>query len=848
MPPKTASRNDSFLGEIGRGLQSRRTSKQHQPSRFAREKPLSPQANQGSNLKDKGVKVENSIRPPHSDLPFEFVKNANNEFVVQTKYSGSQKQSSKEEELVKYMSKVPGFLQSGEMLQDNSALNFGVLDWGRLEQWTHKRDKTSVSETVTRPATGSCSSTKAKTQGSACTGGRNSAHNADISPVVKPLSGKVLKSTELQTSSTGYIFEKQQTCKEDTSRVRDAVKFKSAKSKQKYLDHGSSRLLTAENSSSNLSNYDHGSSRLPTVGKSSSNLSSCDHGSTKDNKLDDALKCSENTVNLKLDTPHEPSSGKQDSIVLLLPKDFSASENSEMLHRAKAPLDDKSTEQNWGSFSDIFSIDEIHSDESVSDIPHSCPVTAETENELDLKLDNLIKDQGIENPVNASDMALHSTSKNLEAATSTYMNPKAISGPDQSVQRNSAEMPGDLLRHKRFSFGMPKLTKSLSFKEGSLQPPPSSSYVTAKSGPAKPECSETGNSSNKANNNGRAKASPLRRLLDPLLKSKVANQCSEQLNDLRMKPPIPPVNVPEAERHKASAIKALLHFTVKSGLPLFKFVVEENNEIFASTVRSLSTLEKADISWLFTFYSVQRVRKKSSGWKNQKVKPCGFGYNVVGQMKVSEPRFPSWCNQNPEGKHMVKESVLYNVDVSKTDAATSEFKTSRELVAVVVNLDDSFSEFEHEKLGRVVAILPGGDHSLPHDGVPSSLITRWRSGGACDCGGWDIGCKLRILTDKRQHHKFLQFECDLYDQGEAKQCKPFFSLIPLRDGLFSVEFDAQISSLQAFSISVAIINSWKPAHSVDATDQVESKPSMSIKSEAPEKHAPHPPLSPVGRV
>ncbi|KAL2934235.1 Chloroplast envelope membrane protein, partial [Bienertia sinuspersici] len=277
------------------------------------EKPLSPQANQGSNLKDDGVKVENSVRPPHSDLPFEFVKNANNEFVVQKKCSGSQKHSSKEEELVKYMSKVPGFLQR---------------------------------------------------------------------------------------------------------------------------------------------------------------------------------------------------------------------------------------------------------DESVSDIPHSFPVAAETENEVDFKIDNLIKDQGIENPVNASDMALHSTSFNLEAATSTYMNPKAISGPDQSVQCNPAEMAGDLLRHK-----------------------------------------------------------------------------SKQLDDLRMKPPIPLVNVPKAERHKASAIKALLHFTVKSELPIFKFVVEENNEIFAST-------------------------------------------NLV----------LCWCKQNPEGKHMVKESVLYNVDVSKTDAAaTSEFKTSRELVAVVVNLDDSFS-------------------------------------------------------------------------------------------------------------------------------------------------------------
>lgn len=70
-----------------------------------------------------------------------------------------------------------------------------------------------------------------------------------------------------------------------------------------------------------------------------------------------------------------------------------------------------------------------------------------------------------------------------------------------------------------------------------------------------------------------------------------------------------------------------------------------------------------------------------------------------------------------------------------------------------------------------------------------------------------------------------------------------------------MEFDTEVSSLQAFSMSVALINSQNPVNSADATDVVESKQdfanpeaSMGIRREGTEKRTPHPPLSPVGRV
>lgn len=42
----------------------------------------------------------------------------------------------------------------------------------------------------------------------------------------------------------------------------------------------------------------------------------------------------------------------------------------------------------------------------------------------------------------------------------------------------------------------------------------------------------------------------------------------------------------------------------------------------------------------------------------------------------------------------------------------------------------------------ITVVVPRGYHG----GRPSGLIERWRSGGCCDCGGWDLGCPIRVLN------------------------------------------------------------------------------------------------------
>ncbi|RWW81901.1 hypothetical protein BHE74_00009669 [Ensete ventricosum] len=57
---------------------------------------------------------------------------------------------------------------------------------------------------------------------------------------------------------------------------------------------------------------------------------------------------------------------------------------------------------------------------------------------------------------------------------------------------------------------------------------------------------------------------------------------------------------------------------------------------------------------------------------------------------------------------------------------------------------------EHMNSDRNVSVLlPAGFHGGPmaRAGGPSSLTERWRSNGHCDCGGWDVGCPLTILSN-----------------------------------------------------------------------------------------------------
>ena len=72
-------------------------------------------------------------------------------------------------------------------------------------------------------------------------------------------------------------------------------------------------------------------------------------------------------------------------------------------------------------------------------------------------------------------------------------------------------------------------------------------------------------------------------------------------------------------------------------------------------------------------------------------------------------------------------------------------------------LDHSGGEHEKELVPDSVSpvkmdvVIPSGNHSLPtsESHGPSPLMDRWRLGGGCDCGGWDMACPLHIFSNLR---------------------------------------------------------------------------------------------------
>ncbi|KAF8380244.1 hypothetical protein HHK36_027727 [Tetracentron sinense] len=108
-----------------------------------------------------------------------------------------------------------------------------------------------------------------------------------------------------------------------------------------------------------------------------------------------------------------------------------------------------------------------------------------------------------------------------------------------------------------------------------------------------------------------------------------------------------------------------------------------------------------------------------------------------------------------------------------------------------------------------------GTHGLPsieEGGSTSSLLDRWRSGGGCDCGGWDMTCPLVVFGSPIVQHvgdnplMEDQWPFELFVQG-SKEKIPALTITVIDGGQYSVDFHARLSKLQAFSICVAILRS-----------------------------------------
>lgn len=124
-----------------------------------------------------------------------------------------------------------------------------------------------------------------------------------------------------------------------------------------------------------------------------------------------------------------------------------------------------------------------------------------------------------------------------------------------------------------------------------------------------------------------------------------------------------------------------------------------------------------------------------------------------------------------------------------------------------VHADTSHKEDIMASCTRINVVIPAGHHGCPMtgDGGPSTLTERWRSGGRCDCGGWDVGCPFTVLHDEGD----FQEDCktvDLFIEG-SRHAEPAIKMVTTSEGVLTVYFRPTLSALQAFSVGVAIIHS-----------------------------------------
>ncbi|KAF8031976.1 hypothetical protein BT93_D1018 [Corymbia citriodora subsp. variegata] len=936
-------------------------------SRKGKERTLSPRGSETMKFPEK-LRVENRQCMQNVRRHREPVENLDAQAICQYTSGNQQKQFfkgkfTKDDELIKHMKNLPGYLQSmekGENLQ-GKALNVGVLDWARLENWKPSQSCDSrrgrfssslsgINRSLTIPkglfslpsnALTENIAQKSKLQASASSGPCSSGKDG-LSQCPRPANRKVTRTRGAEYVSNFTLDEKMKkklASTHESSEVNHSkIKRKTGKTEEsKRTASGTNNPSNSKNrrnlpsSKENFRGFDAQALKkvveIPqpvskenyveqktTSGIGASSSSEC-------GKFEVPLIAKEDEINEKVDNHQDSdmdldykfSSGKQTNIVLLLPKRFPKSNLAEMSQRndiMRVPAQ-SSCRVNQNSCSGSL-LSEDHSTELCPEISYSCPLPSHdmTHCENLHQAVMLSPDLSPHFPSVKKLPDIHSEDKcgRKHWSSSALLN-QNLAANLKILELEAAEMESrrgsNSSPNRRFSFGLGRMRKSFSFKENTSVPQLSPTYVSAKSGPVgtgDAPCLDI-SSHERVNVPTRSRSSPLRRLLDPLLKSRSGNSHSSSENITPSKGKLHsmsprPITANEplvSEKHDKTKVQALLQLTMKNGLPLFKFVVDNNSNILAATMKDSPPSGKDSAGRSYTFYSVNEIKKRG-GWMGQgsKVKRGDFEYSIVGQMEVSDRTFSHLAAESFDEHTITREFVLSGA--RQGDAELPDFLANRELAAIVFNIgadnfrcdgeqadccknssnwnpEDSLLERNcnansNRKPSSFTVILPGGVHGLPNKGEPSPLIYRWKSGGSCDCGGWDIGCKMRVLSNQNTFSNTLNSKAcsisdclELFVQGEAQQESPIFRLAPFRKGIYSIEFDSSISLLQAFSICVATLShqaSSDPSVG-DCLPEISTLGELALNRNVPMKapsiikqgratYAPFPPPSPVGRV
>ncbi|XP_009594299.1 uncharacterized protein [Nicotiana tomentosiformis] len=742
------------------------------------------------------------------------------------KQSGERK-TMENEELVKYMSSLPSYLEKGENLQEK-AFSVGVLDWRFLEKWRHEHVKEPCRTSGCSPSTSntlSFSSMEGSSSNSSrarsCSPARRRIHRpTSQSYYASPPKGSYV---QLQNRKPGVI--KSPEIEQLVCRIYQSFDEYPQRNMQELGNALHPRRTPHVRRSLDVETKTRTS-------RSKGKMKIQDRECLSKGDFDD-FDCIEKHKSDVLQVP-EPGQETNSCTTFCPPDSVVKDQSAVKSSRRSFSCGFISAFYHGQSSSDISSSSTLPHDADESKVGQASPIDAK---------DSCLSSKTIQ-PSAYSGNKLSSppgtNSKQEKKSTVMLKNPTTLNSAESTNVRNSSPT-------RQFSMAMGRIGQISGIKD-MITGSQGVKWPAEQSSPNKTQSSSSIDTGcDKSDTTGRARTSPLRRLLDPLLKPKTGNSDHVKSSTRRGESPTKrslkvkldlksckSIDIDDPRSNGTfvpSRLQALLQVAVKNGLPLFTFAVDNEVDILAATMKKLNPNLKDYSCWIYTFFTVRETKKKSGNWLNQVEKDRSHGImpNIVGKMKVSDVPFSELNRQKLDSQFRIREFVLF-----ATDQKASDLHPNDELAAIVVKLpnrtpicpngsghqDRNCSNTSTSGLTNpfedlnMTVILPGGAHSVPSKGEPSSLINRWRSGGSCDCGGWDLGCKLRLLRNHTNHQrisscskpKLNAARFELLSQGEARDSKPVFSLSAFKDGIFSVEFSSSLKVLQAFSICIAVLN------------------------------------------
>ncbi|KAF6995321.1 hypothetical protein CFC21_011841 [Triticum aestivum] len=319
-----------------------------------------------------------------------------------------------------------------------------------------------------------------------------------------------------------------------------------------------------------------------------------------------------------------------------------------------------------------------------------------------------------------------------------------------------------------------------------------------------------------------------------------------------------PITVTSSPTH----LHAVLKLDPDNGAFGFEFCTKGPEEsIYANTWKSGN-----ELNWIYTFHS---VGKRSSTVARTSKDRHGWLPPIVGQMHVSSYLYSEVEEDGILNNSATSEFVLYDIAharrssavdrVQSTDSTQPPFcnvvknsisreslernnqmerqNTARnnsdasvsclwsqedlhphlEVAAVVVQVPFHKTRSQELKTGSspgtVKVVTAGGAHGLPRDDEtsPSPLLNRLKSGGRCDCGGWDMSCPIVVLENAYDSYwvdsvmNESKHPMELFVKGN-QEVLPALSMKVDGKGNFSVDFHARLSALQAFSVCISLLH------------------------------------------